>query len=211
MDPRVDDYINQQEHWQDELRLLRQIALDCELSETIKWKQPCYMHNGKNVLLLGAFKAHAFMSFLKGALIDDVHNILTKPGENTRSGRIAAFTKVTDIKKQTPALKDYIFQAIELENKGMSIPAASESVEIPDELEAVFDSDSDFKEAFLALTPGRQRGYVLNFTAPKQSKTRTTRINKYRDRILKGKGIHDCVCGHSKKMPNCDGSHKFLN
>lgn len=210
MDSRVDDFINQQDKWQDELRMLRQIALDCDLTETFKWKQPCYMTRGKNIGLLGSFKAHAFMSFFKGSLITDSENILTKPGENTRAGRIAAFTNVEDIKKHTQTLKSYIYQAVELEDKGIKVPEVKDTLEIPQELQEAFKADSDFKEAFFNLTPGRQRGYILNFTAPKQSQTRKTRINKYRDRIFKGKGIHDCVCGHSKKMPNCDGSHKFI-
>ncbi len=211
MNPLVDAYISQSQSWQPEMTTLRSLLLECGLTEDFKWRVPCYTHNGKNVVLIGKFKEYCTLSFLKGVLIKDTNNILVLPGEHSQSVKMAKFTSIQEIQNITTTLKAYIFEAIEIEKAGLKIPATkSKILDYPDELVAKMEADSNFKTAFEKLTPGRQRGYNMFFTAAKQSKTRITRIEKYEDRILKGFGINDCVCGHSKRMPGCDGSHKYL-
>lgn len=157
------------------------------------------------------FQRFLYHQFLKGALLNDADGILTKMGENTQAARVIKFTSVKEIKKLKAILKTYIFEAVEIEKAGLKVePKKQSEYIIPEELQNQFKLKPDFKKAFDALTPGRQRGYLLYFSDSKQSKTREARIEKYLPRIMNGKGINDCVCGLSKKMPNCDGSHKFL-
>ncbi len=212
MNPKVDDYLSNTTKFQKELELLRSIVLDCGLIEELKWGTPCYMFQKTNMILLGAFKDSCIISFLKGALLSDTENLLMKAGENTQAARIIKFTNVKDIVKIKSILKTYIFEAVEIEKAGLKVePKKHSEYNVPDELKNQFKQKPDFKKAFEALTPGRQRGYLLYFSDSKQSKTREARIEKYTQRIMSGKGINDCVCGLSKKMPGCDGSHKYIS
>jgi uncharacterized protein YdeI (YjbR/CyaY-like superfamily) len=211
MNPSVDEFLEKIDKWQSELSLLRNILLDCQLVETIKWGQPCYMLNKTNVVILANFKESCAVSFLKGALLSDSENLLVKPGENSQSGRFLRFKSEEEIRALEPIIKSYIFEAIEIEKAGLKIPQrAVDSEPIPSELLQRFEENPALKNAFESLTPGRQRAYNMFFTAAKQSATRLSRINSYTDRILNKKGMNDCVCGLSKRMPGCDGSHKQL-
>lgn len=179
-------------NWQEELKYLRRVVLDCGLTEERKWGVPCYTHNGSNILMMAAFKDNCTLSFFKGALLKDDHKILEKPGENTQSGRVIRFTDVERIAALEPVLKTYIFEAIEVEKAGLKVnfKKASE-YEVPEEFQKRLDGDPELKAAFKALTPGRQKGYLLYFSSAKQSKTREARIEKYIPKILRGIGFHD--------------------
>jgi uncharacterized protein YdeI (YjbR/CyaY-like superfamily) len=209
--PAVDEFITKLKKWQDEITLLRTIVLDCGLAEELKWRQPCYNYNKTNMIILGGFKHHCIISFFKGALLHDENNLLEKPGENTQGVRWIKFTSVNEIITLTPIIKQYIFEAIEIEKAGLTVePTDNNALIFPEELIQKFKENKPFEIAFDSLTPGRQRAYNMFFTASKQAKTREARIEKYTQRILNGKGINDCTCGLSKKMPSCDGSHKYL-
>ena len=211
MNPTADKYFLDAPQWKEELIELRKIVLSTQLTEMIKWGVPCYVFQESNIVLLGAFKAFCSISFFKGSLMKDSHGILSKPGENSQSVRMIKFNHLDQILDLQPVIKAYILEAIEIEKTGAK-PILDKSVELafPEELLQILDQDAAFKAAFKALTPGRQRGYNLFFTAAKQPATRITRIEKYRQQILDGKGINDCTCGLSKKMPSCDGSHKAI-
>ena len=211
MNPTADKYFLDAPQWQEELIQLRKIVLSSQLTEMIKWGVPCYVFQESNVVLLGSFKAFCSISFFKGSLMNDANGILAKPGENSQSVRMIKFTHSDQIRELEPIIKAYILEAIEIEKTGAK-PILDKSAELafPAELLQILDQDAAFKAAFKALTPGRQRGYNLFFTAAKQPATRITRIEKYRQQILDGKGINDCTCGLSKKMPSCDGSHKAI-
>ncbi len=178
--------------WKKELVCLRKIMLSCGLEEELKWGVPCYTHRKKNILVLAAFKEYCSISFFKGVLLKDPHHLLQQAGENTQSARLIRFTQLKDIPQQEAILRSYIFEAIEIENAGLK-PATKNIDEypIPLELHQHFKEDPGLKEAFFSLTPGRQKGYLIYFSAPKQAKTRESRIQKYIPLILKGKGIHD--------------------
>lgn len=211
MNPKVDIYINNDSKWQTELEQLRMIILDCGLNEDFKWGVPCYTLKNSNVILLGSFKEYCVISFVKGALLADTNKVLIQQTENSQSVRIIRFTNVAEIKEMKATLKAYIFEAIEVENAGLKVEYKKNTeLEFPEELQKVLSENQDFKNAFEALTPGRQRAYNMFFSEPKQAATRATRIEKYFQRILDGKGINDCTCGLTKKKPNCDGSHKQL-
>ena len=211
MNPTADKYFLDAPQWKEELIELRKIVLSTQLTEMIKWGVPCYVFQESNIVLLGAFKAFCSISFFKGSLMKDSHGILSKPGENSQSVRMIKFNHLDQILDLQPVIKAYILEAIEIEKTGAK-PILDKSAELafPAELLQILDQDAAFKAAFKALTPGRQRGYNLFFTAAKQPATRITRIEKYRQQILDGKGINDCTCGLSKKMPSCDGSHKAI-
>ncbi|PQO25372.1 hypothetical protein C5Y96_23820 [Blastopirellula marina] len=207
MNPNVDDYIQQHSPWQDVLSQLRKLVLSTKLSEQWKWRAPCYTLDGKNVVMIAAFKKDCVLSFFKGPLLKDPENLLTAPGENSRTFRVVRFTdakQVTGLKSQ---LKFLIEQAIEVERSGQQIEAKKGPDEFPAELTAKLKEDPKLKRAFESLTPGRQRAYVMHFAEAKQAKTRTARIEKFAPRILDGKGMNDCVCGLTNKPPGCDGSH----
>ncbi len=211
MNAKVDDFIENAKKWQEEFKHLRALVLDCGLTEELKWKQPCYTHKNTNILIISGFKDSCVLSFLKGVLLKDSEHILESPGENSQSVRFARFTSVEEIIQHEATLKAYIYEAIEVENIGLKVPLKKNTeLELVEELQNKMKQDNKFKTAFKALTPGRQRAYNMFFEQAKQSKTRETRIEKYTSRILSGKGMNDCVCGLSKKMPNCDGSHKQL-
>lgn len=211
MNANVDDYLNNLTQWQKELMQLREILLATELTEEWKWKQPCYTINKKNVAIISPFKNYCTLSFFKGVLLKDPNKMLVAPGKDSQTTRMFKFTQVAEIVELTPIITATIQEAINIEKSGLQVVMKkTEEFDVPEELTQIFIEMPEFKEAFYQLTPGRQRGYLLNFAAPKQSKTRTARIEKYMDRIFDGKGIHDCVCGLSKRMPTCDGSHKQL-
>ncbi len=207
--PKVDAYLRTVKKWQAELEELRKIVLECPLTEELKWRNPCYTFQKKNVAMISAFRDYCALSFFKGALLKDTKGILVKPGENTQAARLVRFTSVQEIVDLAPVLSGYIREAIDVEEAGLKVTFAEASqLDIPVELQAKLDENPALKTAFAALTPGRQKGYILYFAAAKQSATRASRIDKYTDQILDGKGINDCTCGHSRKMPQCDGSHK---
>lgn len=210
--PQVDAYVQNATTWQDELHELRSIVLECQLTEDFKWRAPCYTYQGKNVLMIGELKDSCTLSFFKGALLKDPQGILTKPGENTQAARVIRFTSVREIVELEAVLKSYIQEAIEVEKSGLKVDLEQgREFDLPEELQDKLDESPELKTAFEALTPGRQRAYVIFITGAKQSATRAARVEKYVERILAGKGINDCVCGLSQKMPSCDGSHKQLD
>jgi len=210
MNPKVDEYLGKAKKWQEELFKLREIVLDCQLVEELKWKVPCYTINGKNIVLIHAFKDYCALLFMKGSLLNDSKNILFQQTDNVQSGRQIRFTNIQEIINLEADLKAYIFEAIEVEKAGLKIEyKKTEDFEMPEEFKIVLDKNQAIKAAYEALTPGRQKGYLLHFSGAKQSTTRSTRIENSIDRILNGKGLNDCTCGLSKRMPNCDGSHKF--
>jgi uncharacterized protein YdeI (YjbR/CyaY-like superfamily) len=207
----LDDFFEKPSKWHDELNELRKIVLETGLIEELKWKQPCYTMDGTNLLLVSSFKDFAFVSFLNGSLLADTEKILVKPGENSQFSRLMRFKNVEEIKKLKPTLLAYMYEMIEAHKSGIK-PVADKNKELdfPEELLLKFEKDKAFKAAFEALTPGRQRAYNIYFTGAKQSKARESRIENYTQRIMNGKGFNDCVCGMSKKMPGCDGSHKYI-
>lgn len=210
--PKVDEYLNKTKKWRQELSALRMILLDCQLTEALKWRAPCYTFDGKNVALLSRLKECCTLSFPKGALLKDTPGLLSKPGENTRAARVIRFTCVDEIDELETILRAYVYEAVELEKSGRKVDFNQRrELALCDELQTKFEKDPAFKAAFEALTPGRQRGYLLHFSGAKQSKTRTSRIEACEHKILAGKGFHDCVCGLSKRRPRCDGSHKHAS
>ena len=211
MNAKVDDYILNAKKGQPEIKQLRELLLDCGLTEEFKWRTPCYSFKGKNVVLIGSFKEYCALSFFKGTLLQDSNGILSKPGENSQAIRFFKFRNLEEIIDQKSNIKAYIYEAIEIEKAGLKVNFKSNTeLELVKELQLALDKNPSLKTAFEALTPGRQRAYNIYFSGSKQSKTRETRIEKYTERILAGKGFNDCVCGLSKKMPNCDGSHKYI-
>ncbi|QDU58610.1 YdeI/OmpD-associated family protein [Aeoliella mucimassa] len=211
MHPDVHQFLRNEKRWPDELAALREIALECKLSETFKWRAPCYTYESKNIVILGSFKESCVISFFKGALLKDPKGVLEKPGENSRSAMVVRFTSIAQVKKLRTTLKTYIREAIENEKAGLKIdPQSAPELPVPKELEQQLSKSPKLAQAFAALTPGRQRAYLMHISSAKQSTTRLARIEKVRPRILDGKGLNDCTCGLSRKMPGCDGSHKSL-
>lgn len=178
--------------WKKELQLLRQLVLSCGLKEELKWGVPCYTHSKKNVVIVAAFKHYCSISFFKGALLPDPDNLLQKPGENTEAGRLLKFTALNEIVKLEDAIRTFLFEAIEIENRGEKIlPKKAEELPQPKEFKIALKNIPGLHEAFYALTPGRQKAYLLYFNDAKQSQTRENRINKYIPKILSGKGFLD--------------------
>lgn len=178
--------------WAEPLKKLRAILLDTELTEDFKWKQPCYTSNGSNVLIMSAFKGFCSLNFFKGALLKDDKGLLVAPGEHSQAVRQLRFTDAQELVEQEAVIREYIKQAIEIEKQGLKIEfKEKKELQLPEELEQWFAEDAELKAAFEALTPGRQRGYVLFFSQPKQSQTRYARIEKSIPQILQGKGLHD--------------------
>lgn len=177
-------------NWREELETLRQIVLETGLTEEIKWGVPVYTHNGKNILSIAALKDYATIGFFKGVLLKDTNKILQQQG-NLQSDRIVKFTSVKDIEKVKDVLKEYVLEAIEIEESGKKVEFKKNPEPIPDELLEAFEQDPAFKQAFYALTTGRQRGYIIHFSQPKQSQTRIGRIEKYKEQIFNGIGLND--------------------
>jgi uncharacterized protein YdeI (YjbR/CyaY-like superfamily) len=192
MNPQVNEFLSKAEKWPEELEKLRMICLDCGLDEELKWGQPCYTFHNSNVVIIGELKDHCTLSFFKGALLYDAEGILLKPGENTQSGRWIKFSNVQQIAEMEPILKTYIYEAIEVEKAGVKLVLKTTAdFVIPEEFQLKLDAGPALKTAFYALTPGRQRAYILYFSAPKQSKTRAARVEKYIPQILSRKGLND--------------------
>lgn len=190
--PKVDAFIAEAKKWQEEFKRFRAILLDSELTEEFKWGGPCYTINGKNVVIMNGLKESAAFAFFKGSLIKDVHGVLTAPGKHTQATRWIKFTSVREVTEMKAVLKAYVREAIEIEKAGLKVDfEKNRKVVVPEELEIMLDEFPDFKAAFQALTPGRQRGYIFHFSAPKQSKTRAARVEKFRQKIMDGKGLLD--------------------
>jgi len=190
--PRVDFFFNEAEKWQEEFKKLRRIILDCQLTEELKWGVPCYTFENKNIVLIHGFKEYCAILFIKGALLKDARGILIQQTENVQAGRQVRFTDVREIVKLEPTLKAYIREAVEVEKAGVKVNfKKTREFDFPEELISKLEQVPGLQDAFDALTPGRQRAYLLYFSQPKQSKTREARIEKCIPQILKGKGLND--------------------
>ena len=190
--PKVDFYFIKAKRWQDELEQLRMIVLDCGLTEELKWGVPCYTFQKNNVVLIHAFKEYCALLFFKGALLSDANGLLVQQTKNVQAGRQIRFTSVREVVKQKRVLKAYIHEAIEVEKAGLKVEfKKTAEFSMPEEFQNKLDELPDLKTAFDALTPGRQRAYLLYFSAPKQSKTRESRVEKAIKKILMGKGLDD--------------------
>lgn len=192
MNPQVDEYVRETDKWQEEIEQLRKVSLDCGLTEEFKWRKPCYTFQGSNIAIIQPFKEYCALMFFKGVLLKDPKGILVAPGENSQTQRQFRFTSAQEIDELEPVLKEYIDEAIEVEKAGLEVTfKKTTEYTIPEELKNKFDENPALKTAFEALTPGRQRAYIIYFTKPKQSKTRESRIEKYMQQILEGKGLND--------------------
>lgn len=192
MNSEVDWYFEKETKWQKEFKLLRTIIAGCGLNEELKWGNPCYTFEGNNIVLIHGFKEYCALLFFKGSLLKDEHSILIQQTANVQAARQARFTNIKEITKVKPLLKEYIYEAIHVEKEGLKVPMKkTKEFNMPGEFEKKLREDSELKKAFKALTPGRQRGYLLYFSQPKQAKTRESRIEKYRPQILDGKGLND--------------------
>jgi uncharacterized protein YdeI (YjbR/CyaY-like superfamily) len=192
MNRKVDGFLRKTKKWKEEFEKLRTIILDFELTEDIKWMHPCYMFEDKNIVLMHGFKDYCALLFHKGALLKDPHGILIQQTENVQAARQIRFTNIQEIIKMESIIKDYILEAIEVEKAGLKVELKKHTeFLIPEELQNKFNDTPALKSAFEALTPGRQRAYILYFSKPKQSKTRVSRVEKYMQQILDGKGLND--------------------
>ena len=192
MNPKVDGYLRREKHWREAFEKLRTIILDCGLTEELKWGVPCYTFEKRNVVLMHGFKEYCALLFFKGALLADAKGILIQQTKNVQAARQIRFTSVREIVKLKPVLKAYIHEAIEAEKAGLKVKfKKTTEFKIPEEFQNELHKTPALKTAFAALTPGRQRAYILYFSAPKQSKTRESRVQKCVQQILKGKGLND--------------------
>lgn len=191
MNPKVDAFLAGAEKWRQETRQLRRIILGCGLTEELKWGKPCYTLQDSNILIIQGFKEYCALMFCKGALLKDAHGILKKPGEHSQAARQIRFTNAAEVVGMKTVLKAYIRESIQAEKAGLKVNFQRNPEPVPVELRKRLDENPALKTAFESLTPGRQRGYILYFSAPKQSKTRESRIEKCRRHILKGKGLND--------------------
>ena len=190
--PKGDAYFERQKDWREESQALRKIVLSCGLTEELKWGEPCYTVDKANVVIIHGFKEYCALLFFKGALMKDPNGILIKQTENVQGARQIRFTDLGEIGQMQDILKTYVQQAVAVENAGLKVEyRKTEEFPMPEEFQVRLDAESALKAAFETLTPGRQRAYLLNFSAPKQSKTREARIEKNVPRILEGKGLND--------------------
>lgn len=190
--PKVDAFLSNAKQWRKEYETLRAILIDCPLDEDFKWGKPCYSVEGKNVVLMHGFNEYCALLFMKGALLKDPEGILISQTKNVQSARQIRFTNVQDIEAMASILKAYVNNAIEVEKAGLTVDFKKvEEFDFPEEFQKKLDENPDLKAAFEALTPGRQRGYLLHFSGAKQSSTRTSRVEKCMEKILKGKGLTD--------------------
>lgn len=192
MNPKVNWFFEKAEKWQEEFEKLRLIILDCGLNEELKWGVPCYTFQESNIVLIHGFKEYCAILFFKGALLNDTNGILIQQTENVQAARQMRFTSVREIAEMEPVIKAYIFEAIEVEKAGLKVNfKKTEEFKIPEEFKNKLDKNPALKTAFEGLTPGRQRAYLYYFSQPKQSKTRESRVEKYLQQILEGKGLDD--------------------
>ncbi|WP_062746839.1 YdeI/OmpD-associated family protein [Shouchella tritolerans] len=193
MNPKVDEFLTNAKKWKEEYKKLRDIILDCDLTEEFKWMHPCYTFENKNIVLIHGFKDYCAVLFHKGALLKDAHGMLIQQTENVQAARQIRFTNVQEIIEREPILKDYIYEAIEVEKAGLKVKNDKDNTNliIPEELQSKFAEIPALKTAFDALTPGRQRAYILYFSGAKQPKTREARVEKYVQKILDGLGLKD--------------------
>src|SRR5206468_7483775 len=192
MNPKVDQYLRRAKKWQKEMEKLRRISLGCGLTEELKWGKPCYTFQNSNIVLIHGFKEYCALLFFKGALLKDAKGILVQQTKNVQAARQIRFTNVREIDKIEPILKAYIKEAIEVEKAGLKVDyKKTADFAIPEEFQNKLDEIAALKTAVDALTPGRQRGYILYFSAPKQAKTRESRVEKCMQQLLNGKGLND--------------------
>lgn len=192
LNPKVDAILSKAKTWQDEMIKLRQIVLDCGLTEELKWGVPCYTLEKRNILIIHSFKAYCALLFFKGALLKDTRRLLIQQTENTQAARQIRFTHLQEISQLEPILKEYIYEAMEVERAGLKVEFRKHTeLLFPVELEHKLREIPALKAAFEALTPGRQRAYNLYFSAPKQAKTREARVEKCVQQILAGKGLNE--------------------
>ncbi|MBW7571979.1 YdeI family protein [Caproiciproducens sp. AGMB10547] len=192
MNPKVDEFLCNAKQWREEYEKLRMIALDCELTEEFKWMHPCYTFQNKNIILIHGFKEYCALLFHKGALLKDPNGILICQTENVQEGRQIRFTGIQQILDMEPIIKEYIYEAIEVEKSGLKVvKKETADFTVAEEFQKKLDEIPALKIAFEALTPGRQRAYFFYFSQPKQSKTRESRVEKYMQKILEGKGLDD--------------------
>ena len=192
MNPKVDELLSKAQKWQEEFEKLRMIILDCQLTEELKWGVPCYTFEKSNVVLIHGFKEYCALLFIKGALLNDAKGILIQQTENVQAGRQVRFTNVREIVELEPILKAYIYEAVEVEKAGLKVDyKKAADFSMPEEFIDKLEEVPGLQDAYDALTPGRQRAYLLYFSAPKQAKTRESRIEKCVPQILDGKGLND--------------------
>ena len=192
MNPGVDFYFNKAKKWGEEYELLRMLMLDCGLTETLKWGVPCYMFEKSNIVLIHGFKDYCALLFFKGALLKDPKGILIQQTKNVQSARQIRFTNINEIAKMERTLKAYVKEAISIEKAGLKVPLKkTKEFNIPEEFQKKLSKSTTLKKAFYALTPGRQRGYLLHFSSPKLAATKEARIEKSIPQILNGKGLND--------------------
>ena len=192
MNPKADFYFDKAGQWQKAIEHLRSIVLDCGLTEELKWGCPCYTHQGNNIVLIHVFKEYCAVLFFKGALLHDAEGILVQQTENTQATRQMRFTSAKEVTSMQAIIKAYVYEAIEVEKAGLTVKLKKVSeFHMPEEFQTKLDKMPKLKKAFEALTPGRQRGYLLFFGGAKQAKTRESRVEKYIDHILAGKGLDD--------------------
>ena len=192
MNPKVDQYFTKAKTWKEEIEKLREIVLDCHLSEELKWGCPCYTFEKNNIVLIHVFKEYCALLFFKGVLLKDPKKLLIQQTKNVQVGRQMRFTNIKEITKLKATIKAYVYEAIEVEEAGLKVELKKTAeFEMPEEFKTRLDKNAALKKAFYALTPGRQRGYLLHFSSAKQAKTRESRVEKYIPQILEGKGIDD--------------------
>jgi len=192
MNPKVDWFFDKATQWQKEFEKLRSIILDCGLNEELKWGQPCYTYENRNIVLIHGFKEYCALLFFKGALMGDANGILIQQTENVQSARQIRFTNVKEIAKLEKTLKAYIYEAIEVEKAGLKVAyKKTADYKMPEEFQKKLNKSATLKKAFEALTPGRQKAYIFYFSQAKQAKTREARVEKYLKQILLGKGLED--------------------
>ena len=190
--PKVDFFFNKAEKWQEEFEKLRAIALECGLTEELKWGVPCYTFEKRNIVLIHGFKEYCALLFFKGALLKDAGRILIQQTKNVQAARQIRFTNIRQITKLKPMLKAYIYEAVEVERSGLKMPLKkTKEFNVPEEFQNKLNKSPALRKAFNALTPGRQRGYLLYFSQPKQAKTREARVEKLVPQILNGMGLND--------------------
>lgn len=192
MNPKVDFFFDKDTKWKKEYQTLRRVILDCGLTEELKWGVPCYTFQNSNIVLIHGFKEYCALLFHKGALLNDANGILIQQTANVQAARQIRFANVTEIVEMETILKAYIYEAIEVEKAGLKVDfKKTAAYPVPDEFQKKMNESPELKAAFERLTPGRQRGYMLHFSQAKQTKTRVSRIEKYVEKILGGKGLDD--------------------